>query len=323
MRFHGMMVVRDEADVLAQTLDDLLRWIDGVYILDTGSTDGTWNIVQDYARRDRRVKPLYSRPLVFKEGLRARVFDAVREQIDPGDWVLRVDGDEFYHIPPPQFVRERLHPLDSAVHLQWYFFRLTTDEVAAYGSGAVDVMQDRQRSITDRRRFYKVSTYAEPRMFRYRKSVRWPEAASFPYNAGFVSRERIPIRHYPHRDPLQMEQRFRLRSAIRKLAVGLGTHWYVKDWHTDLVDPHAPPGAAKATEGLAGESGIDTGPLLYWTPGTELPMVRLTNHVPPLRTRLMQRAVHPLLLPILDRRRPAFDSSSEPEPLPTNLSIAS
>ena len=68
--------------------------------------------------------------------------------------------------------------------------------------------------------------------------------------------------------------------------------------------------------GLAGENGIDTGPLLYWEPGTPLPEVRLRHHVPRWPTRLAQRAVHPLLLPVLDRRRPAFDPSYRPVSIP-------
>src|SRR4051812_31166257 len=109
------MLLRDEADVLAQTLDHLLRWIDGVYLLDFGSTDHTWDIVQEYAKRDQRVMPVESRPMIFDDNFRGYVFDRVRERFESGDWVMRVDADEFYHVAPPQFVRERLRAGDTAV----------------------------------------------------------------------------------------------------------------------------------------------------------------------------------------------------------------
>ena len=208
MRFHGLMLLRDEIDIIVQNLTHLLSWIDSLYILDMGSVDGTWEIVQDFARKDARIVPFFSEPIVYDDNLRSMIFNQYREKFDAGDWVMKIDADEFYHVAPPRFVAERLRPLDTAVHLQWYFFRLTTQESQDYETGKVDVEEDRKRPIEDRRRHYKISTYAEPRMFRYRRSMRWPHNASFPFNAGFVARERIPIRHYPHRDPRQMERRF-------------------------------------------------------------------------------------------------------------------
>ena len=140
MAFHGLMLVRDEGDIISETLDQLLTWIDGVYILDLGSRDNTWEIVQDFARRDSRVVPWFSRPTVFADWLRGMLFDHFRDRFRPGDWVIRTDADEIYHVAPPKFVKERLRPLDTAVHLQWYFFRLTRLEVAAYESGQVDLL---------------------------------------------------------------------------------------------------------------------------------------------------------------------------------------
>ena len=74
MRFHGLMLVRDEEDILPQCLEALLKWIDGVYIMDLGSTDATWQIVQEYALKDSRVVPLLSEPIIYGEGVRSYLF---------------------------------------------------------------------------------------------------------------------------------------------------------------------------------------------------------------------------------------------------------
>jgi hypothetical protein len=319
MRFHGLMLLRDEIDIIAQNFDHLLSWIDALYILDMGSVDGTWDIVQEYARKDSRIVPFFSRPIVYDDNLRSMLCDQYRDRFEPGDWVMKIDADEFYHVPPPQFVAERLRPRETAVHLQWYFFRLTQKEARDYESGAVEVEEDRKRPIEDRRRYYKISTYAEPRMFRYRRSMQWPQNASFPFNAGFVARQRVPIRHYPHRDPAQMERRFRLRAAMMKLKAHAGGHWKLEDWHKELVDSDGISTAEQTKVGLAGERGIDTGPLMYWKPGTPLLEQPLHNHIPQPFTRLQQRLVHPLLLPILDRRRPRYDRSFQPVPIPPEI----
>lgn len=312
MRFHGMMLVRDEEDVIAQCLDHLLTWIDTLHIYDLGSTDSTWEIIQDFARRDKRIVPVVRQPTVYTDNLRCYLFHRAREKFDAGDWCMKIDADEFYHVPPPQFARERLGPLDSAVHLQWYFFRMTTAEARAYETGEVDTEQDRKRSITDRRRFYKISTYAEPRMFKYRRTHRWPETISFPYNAGYVARERMPIRHYPHRDPAQLQRRYRLRASMMKLNAEAGGHWKLSDWRQDLVDEKGFSASQKTGAGLADNAGVDTDGLLYWEPGTELVERPDYSHVQDRKKRLLQRVIHPLLVPLLDSRRPHYSPAWHP-----------
>jgi hypothetical protein len=315
------MVIRDEADIIVENLRHLLTWADGIHVLDLGSTDQTWDLVNEMSRVDQRVIPFRREPLVFNDNLRGYVFAHNRDRFEHGDWILRCDADEFYHVTPPDFVKQRLRPLDTAVWLQWYYFRLTEREVADYESGKVDILQDRQRPIADRRRHYKISQYGEPRMFKYRRGMKWFHIASAPYNAGFISRERIPIRHYPHRDPLQMQMRFRLRAKMKSLDANAGSHWKVEDWHKEIVDDQGVSEVArsKIKSGLAGEDGIDTGPMLYWEPGTELKDVRLHNHVPPLPRRLVQRMIHPALLPMLDRRNAGFDMNFKPDLLPEHL----
>lgn len=310
------MLLRDEEDIIAQNFDHLLTWIDALYVLDLGSTDRTWEIVQDYARRDPRIVPYLHRPILYNDNLRAVLFDQFRDRFSPGDWVMKIDADEFYHVAPPQFVKERLRAGETSVHLQWYFFRLTQEEVEAYESGRVSIEEDRRRPIDQRRRYYKISEYSEPRMFRYRPSMQWPEDVSFPYNAGFVARERIPIRHYPHRDPQQMARRFRLRSAMMKLNAHAGGHWKLDDWRKEVIDLQADPtGNTESTrpgEGLNVLSQLAGGSLHHLPAGQTLVEAPLYNHLNDWKQRFQQRVVHPLLLPLLDRRRRRYDRSFKP-----------
>ena len=177
MRFHGLMVIRDEDDILPQCLAHLLTWIDAIYILDLGSKDSTWPIVLEAAAKDRRIVPWKSEPYRFDDSLRGYVFDAFRSHFEDGDWILRLDADEFYDITPRDFVARRLRPHESCACLAWYYFRLTSTEVDEYASGKVALAEDRCRAIEDRRRFYKIPEYSEPRMFRYRASMKWPGVA--------------------------------------------------------------------------------------------------------------------------------------------------
>jgi glycosyltransferase involved in cell wall biosynthesis len=293
--------VRDEADILPQFLNDLLTWADEVYVFDTGSVDESWDIVQDFAAKDSRVRPLAKSPVYFSQSLvRGWIFNQARQRMRDGDWFVRVDADEFYHITPLEFVRTRLRSYETTVYHQYYDFCLLQSEVDVWNSGK-ETLADRERPIEQRRRWFIPSVYSEPRMCRYRSTMQWPPNVSFPYNAGFVARERIPIRHYPHRDPIQLERRCQVRLAM--MADGSRAthhHWAQADWRK-LITPD------------------DHRELRHWRPGTHLPEFHFTQHLTPPHIRAVQRLAHACLLPILDRLRPRWPEDASPQPIPAEV----
>ena len=300
MRFHALLPVRDEADIVGQCLRQLLAWADAVHVFDTGSEDDTWEVVSDLASRDERVHLLGRDPVYFSETrLRGWMFHQARAHMQDGDWFLRVDADEFHHVPPPEFVREHLAPHETIVFHQYYDFRLTAAEVEAWQAGR-ESLADRARPIEERRRFFTVSAYSEPRLCRYRASMRWPPTVSFPFNAGFRARARLPIRHYPHRDPVQLERRCRLRAAMmadaenrREWSCALVLRWQ-SDWQSFIV-PADHPG------------------LHHWQPGSPLPEFHFTNHLARPHVRAAQRIAHACLLPVLDRLRSRYPDEAYPQ----------
>src|ERR1043166_2245105 len=117
MRFHGLMLVRDEADIIAENLQHVLGWADDVFIFDTGSTDGTWEIVTDMAARESRLKPIEHKSVVYGNPLRAYLFERARETFSEKDWIVKLDADEFFHITPPEFVTNQLSRNEGCVWL--------------------------------------------------------------------------------------------------------------------------------------------------------------------------------------------------------------
>ena len=136
MRFHCLLPVRDEADIIGQCLGSLLAWADAIYIFDTGSVDLTWEIVQDFASKDNRVRPLKKDLVFFSETrLRGWMFNQARSSMQAGDWFLRVDADEFHHISPPEFVKSAMRKHETLAYHQYYDFRLLESEVKAWQAG--------------------------------------------------------------------------------------------------------------------------------------------------------------------------------------------
>jgi glycosyltransferase involved in cell wall biosynthesis len=301
MKFHTLLPVRDEADIIQQCLEHLLTWADAVYVFDTGSVDDTWEIVLDVASKDKRVMPIRKEPVYFAETrLRGYMFNWARQYMQDGDWFLRVDADEFHHIPPPEFVKTHLGKHETIVFHQYYDFQLTQTEVKAWENGE-ETLADRKRPIQERRRYFTPSYYSEPRLCRYRSTMQWPITCSFPINAGFLAKERLPIRHYPHRDPVQLKRRYLLRSIMMADKINRANwshpeehHWSEADWGKVVVPNDDPK-------------------LQYWEAGTNLPSYNFTNHLRPLHIRLVQRLVHGFLLPVLDKTRPSFPDEVQPQ----------
>jgi glycosyltransferase involved in cell wall biosynthesis len=289
--------VRDEADIIGQSLRHMLVWADAVYVFDTGSVDDTWEIVHQFASADKRVIPLKRDNVYFSDKrVRAWIFHQARPRMRAGDWFLRVDADEFHHLSPREFVSVHMRKHETVACHQYYDFRLLSSEVQDWEQGR-ETLADRMRPIHERRRWFVPSVYTEPRLCRYRDSMQWPETVSFPYNAGYVAAQRLPIRHYPHRDPVQLAARCRLRFAMTAYPEnGRNVHWSKLDWRQHILPDKSPA-------------------LRFWKPGTPLPEMDFRNHLAPLPKRALQRLAHSWFLPTLDALRPAFSNSAYPQPI--------
>ena len=295
MRFHAITMTFQSADIIAQSIRHALSWADALYICDTGSTDGTWDIIQQEATRDSRVFATRWKPIVFHEGVRSLIFEQYRHRAEEGDWFAKVDEDEFFHVSPPDFIRTSCEAHETSIWAQCLEFRLTTNDVARLEEvGTLEA--ERTRPLVERIRNYIPLRYYEPRMFRYRRSMTWLPDCAFPFNAGYVARRRIPMRHYPHRDPLQLQQRIDWRQRLLQLLPpGTYPHWKGQTWR-DFVLPS------------------ETAELLYWKPGEHLPHHNEDeSHLARPMKRLAMRLAHSLLLPVLDAKRPAYPSDYHPQ----------
>lgn len=299
MAFHGLLVIRDECDIIDETLRHVLTWADSVYVLDTGSTDGTWEIVNELAAQDRRLVPVLTRPVYWHLGLRAMLFDRFRDRFRRGDWIVRLDADEMYHIPPPEFARTRIGRGEGRIRSLMFEFVLTRSMVEAERrEPAAD-----HRSIVDRRRVYYLDPHPEVRMFRYRPSMRWTPDRDGPFDEGLMAFERIPIRHYRCRDEAQVRKRCALRTRMRRgqpvnqpgHTFAPVTHWAEDDWEYWVWPDEQPR-------------------LRVWEPGTDLPEVRSPKLARGTWAYLRSQMKYGLGWPaIADRFRARFPGEFEPE----------
>lgn len=306
--FYALLPVRDESDIIKECLENLLGWADSIFVFDTGSVDNTWEIVNELSLNEARIKPIKKDSVYFSDTLvRGWLFENTRSIMRNSDWFIRADADEFYHVPPPEFVKSSLRKHETVVWHQQYNFCLLQKEADSLQNNEA-VSDERQKPISDRRRWWWAGEYSEPRLCQYRSTMKWPAQLSFPYNAGFVAKERLPIRHYPHRDPLQLRRRCCLRSIMLEDKSISGKHWANIDQHywnfsdwRKFVRPD-------------NQSGLH-----YWKTGETLPKIKNRNHLPPFRKRFIQYILHRFFVRLVDRLRPGWQPSDYPDPIPQEI----
>jgi Glycosyl transferase family 2 len=294
VRIHGLCLVKNAADVIAQSLTAAAGWCDAIYVWDNGSTDGTWEKVQALAGEHPQIVPDRQDPQPFRKTLRRELFEAHRHDACDGDWWCLLDADEFYIDDPKTFLAGVRRDYDEvwAASFEYYF---TERDAARYAEDPSRYGDD--VPVERKLRFY-LNNWSEPRFFRFRTGLLWRTGA-WPEDLGPPSPRRIRLKHFQYRSPRQIETRL----ATRLEAIGRGhfAHEGLPAWkgavstvgHADF-SASAPENAGRSWEERVVDSSLlieDTGDGDYVIDEASLPSI------PPARpawVRWLRRRARPL-----------------------------
>lgn len=224
MTVRALCVMKNEADVIEETLLDALRWCDQIYVLDNGSDDGGWERVKGLSLVEPRIVAHARDDRPFTDDIRALLYAAYAPGARAGDWWCRLDADELY-VGDPRDVLAAARPDQFSVwsaSLSFYF----TDEDAARYAADPHAFDDGV-SVLEKCRYY-LNHWSEPRFFRHDPGVRWREGDGGYPSAVFArpaSPTRVLLRHFPYRSPAQIQRRLDARAAGAEFA-----HENVVDW---------------------------------------------------------------------------------------------
>jgi glycosyltransferase involved in cell wall biosynthesis len=190
------------------TLTFASRYCDRIFVIDNGSSDRTWDIVQALARQNPRIVAFEQCFLPYGDALRARVYNRFHHERSAADWWLILDADELLAEEPGPVITQAVGEGADLIwswQIQFYF---TEQDLADWASG----VDGRERPITERRRYYSIN-WQEPRLFRNDPARPWNADANVKVPDGLTGccTRRILNRHYQFRDPVQMASRLRLR----------------------------------------------------------------------------------------------------------------
>ena len=206
MAIHALTLVKNESDIIEQTLRAALGWCDHIYVFDNGSTDGTWEKVQALAMKFPAIIPWKQDPRPFRDTIRGDILRHFRRRARSGDWWCILDADEFYIDDPRVFLR-RVPTRYNSVWQADYSFRFTDADLATYERRPETF--DGSRAWNEILRHYVLERHSECRFFRHW----WGLRRLPPPNWGPVFPDRIRLRHYRYRSPEQIMRRLSSRLA--------------------------------------------------------------------------------------------------------------
>lgn len=236
MKIHGLCIVKNEGDVVEECLRAATAWCDHIYVLDNGSDDGTWEIVQRLAGELPQVVPFKQDDAPFDDGLRAQVYRAYRDRAQSDDWWCRLDADEFYVTDPRAFLcaLPSRYGVVYYASLSYYFSSAAAEQYKRDPSAFADDVP-----VAERCRYY-FAHWSEPRFVRHDAMGDWEGNSGNGWPPGIFERTtaapvRILAKHYCYRSPQQIERRISTRASAA-LSGKVFAHEAIQNWSA-VVDP--------------------------------------------------------------------------------------
>jgi glycosyltransferase involved in cell wall biosynthesis len=227
MKIYAICLVKNEDDVIGQTLVYATRYCDKIFVIDNGSTDRTWEIVQSLVQQYPQIVPFVQTLERYDDGLRWLVYDAHHQELTDQDWWMILDGDEFLAEDPRPVIQKAMKKHADVIDADQIQFYYTDKDYEAWQAG----QDNREQPIYLRRRYYRID-HREARFFRNLSTGTWETSflrrklpmppwlrskapvdprQALPSRIGKKLRQRILNRHYQYRDPEQIEKRLKLR----------------------------------------------------------------------------------------------------------------
>jgi glycosyltransferase involved in cell wall biosynthesis len=206
MKIHCMTLVKNEADIIGETLKKAQLWSDYIYVFDNGSDDGTWEIIHKLSCESDKIIPFKRSNSLYKRSLRRQIF--------------------INYLHNPRIFLSKIPTHYKAVwsaHFQYYF-----TEKDIKGCMGKDDHYDNSLPIEKRLRYY-LNNSSELRFFRYDKKIVWDERCDFPY-LGAIYPVRIWLKHYQYRSPIQILKRVNDRRIVAEKGSSF-KHEKDNEWH--------------------------------------------------------------------------------------------
>jgi hypothetical protein len=206
MKLVGLLMMRNDHDILPQVLDCNMPHFEAVYVLDgSDDHDHTLAILARFADklagvyRDSDLPPDYHQPP--RDGARQFLLDKIKADIGDDGWIFCLHSDEmFYDVSPERMVlvaEERNCDLISIRNVHFFLHTSQKD----------DYHYDPRVPVMEQIKFACFPGFRERRAFKNRPHIRYDinrHSGIVPFGLTRELRSSFAVRHYLYRSPEQM-----------------------------------------------------------------------------------------------------------------------
>jgi hypothetical protein len=214
MLLTGIMMIRNENDILEEVLSEHIKFCDHIFVLDgtNEDPDKSKEICLSFKNityfRDEDLPPGY--PRIVRDGCRQFLLDRVRDKYGYEGWVAVLHGDEIF-VDDPRLIIKKYRGLFDALTLDCLLYFIHKEQEPF----KLDPLKSVQEQIV----WYAGPGWPEARLFKNKKGSNYkspsahgkvvPEGLFINYKTTFK------IKHYAYRNPEHQAQRARDRSLDR------------------------------------------------------------------------------------------------------------
>lgn len=224
MKIIGLMVVKNEDDIVGYCIEDALRWADYILIMNNASTDKTEEVILEKCSKYPEKVIYWGRyDGAFREGIRGLLYLDNKELFSVGDWIVRLDSDEFY-IDDPKVFLGKLPPKVNFVRNASFQYYYTNKDFTAENEDP----DFYNKNPAERLKYY-MPNWGETRCAKVTEDMVWSVGSqsmncAWPtYPRLYISSKRIRLKHFKYRSLAQMEKRISVRVSTAE-KTGLFTY---------------------------------------------------------------------------------------------------
>ncbi|WKX27170.1 glycosyltransferase family 2 protein [Tatumella ptyseos] len=201
----ALVVVKNEGDIITETITSASQWADKIIILDNNSDDDTFIKLKLLEKKYPNVILWGRYDGKFNEGLRQILYRDFRHLANENDWWCRLDGDEFYIDNPKEYIKKLSKHTDHIYNASFQYY-YTNENYINDKSSKVGL------TTLDSLKWYKCN-HSEIRFVKNKKTLCWVQGEGWPSNLLFADNKRIKLKHFQYRSLEQIKRRIQTRST--------------------------------------------------------------------------------------------------------------
>jgi glycosyltransferase involved in cell wall biosynthesis len=204
MKLYGILVAKNEGDIIEQTLLSLKQFggFEKIFFYDNGSSDDTLAIARKF---NDFVTCIDVSTTPYSDTLKYELLYSQAHMYANGDWIAILDADELYAESPLAKIDFAERHGANCIEQKCAQFYLTEKDDASIFDPTVEAIKQRKHYLIN---------YGEPRLFKYCDAVRLSETLVKARNEVLVpSTEKLLISHFQYRSSSQLNTRIAVRKT--------------------------------------------------------------------------------------------------------------